>query len=186
MKLISRQTQFIVRDENIQSTYSLDSKYVIYSGLGHIVIDSDLLEKENPDLIEQIKEDFEDNYFYRLSFIEDPNINNNEIRCYLTQDLNFFKVKKLSKENKYCFLGREFNIVELKQFSTSKNFNEVPQYECTITSVIIDNKTGEITEGTIWKKVKYGNIERFLPKDLSQYTSVITSYRKKLYFGRSK
>ena len=183
MRLNSIQIQLIVRNENLIEDFSIDSHYVIYSGLGHVVLDSDLLKNSDLELFNKIKEENEDNYFFRASFMENPEDDKEEVRCYLTKELNFFKAKKINKTKQLCFLGIDFTIVTLKKVSLSKNFDDVPQYFCEIKNIRVDDD-GNLEEDIIWKKTKYGNIEKFLPKELEKYSSCVESARKRIYFKK--
>jgi len=184
MKLIKKQPQMIVRNESLVEQIPIDSKYIIYSGLGHIVLDCNLLKDENMNLFNRIKEANPNNYFFRLSFMEDPNENINEVRCYLTNELQYLKAKKISKDNYLCFLGINFTIISVEKLSKSKHFDDVSQYHCLIKNIYIDNDMGEIKEEVLWDKTKYGNIESFLPKELTKYSSFIESSRKRLFYDK--
>lgn len=184
MKLVKKQAQMIVRNESLVEQIPVDSKYIIYSGLGHIVLDYSLLKDENMNLFNRIKEANPNNYFFRLSFMEDPKENINEVHCYLTQDLQYLKAKKITKSNYLCFLGISFTIISVEKLSKSKHFNDVNQYHCVIKNVYIDNETYDVKEEVLWDKTKYGNIESYLPKELSKYASFIESSRKRLFYDK--
>lgn len=180
MKLLATQAQLIVRNEDLITDLSIDKRYIIYSGLGHVVLKADLLKEEQPEILEKIKKD--GNCFFRISMMEDLKENKNEVRCYLSKDLKIFKAKKIETE-KLFFLGIDFTLITLEEISKSKNFQGVSQYRCEIKNLSID-KDGNIVEEILWEKTKYGNIENFLPKDLSKYKPFVKSNRKKLYFKK--
>ena len=184
MRLTEMQAQIIVKDEDLLNKFSIDSKYIIYQGLGHIVLNANLL-KEDEVLFDKIKSEEANNYYFRLSFMEDPSLDTDELHCYLSSDkennnLRYIKLKKLSKTNMYCFLGLNFTIISLKMIKRSKNFNDVPQYKCVIKNISID-KDGLVEEKEIWERTRYGNIENSLSKDLEMYKPFIESTRKRLF-----
>ena len=176
MKLQSTQRQLIIREEVTAEELGIGENAVVYNGLGHIVLDGEEVDDE---MLKSIKENYSDKYFFRLSFLEDFSQNKNEVRSYINEkNLTYFKPKIL-KGNLYCFLGADIVIVDLKRLSKSKTFKEVEQYQCCITRVSVDNN-GKIEHETLWNKSKYGNIEKFVPKEFSKYALIVKNNRLRL------
>lgn len=182
MKLLDVQTQLISRNEDLINDLSIDDRFVIYKGLGHVVLNAKMIKKEEPDLLNKVKS--KGNYFFRISFMENPNENKDEVRCYVSKDMQIFKAKRITKTDYLCFLGIDFTLITLEKIAKSKNFSEVSQYRCEIKNISIDDE-GNLVEEVLWDKTKFGNIENFLPKDLSRFEPFIKSNRKKLYFKKN-
>lgn len=182
MRLIDLQPQLIIRDESLVENLSIDSKYVIYSGLGHVVLNVTEIKKDNTELLEKIKEVSKDNYFFRISIM----MNNEEDKdvLYRIVNKNMFDFKpKILQDGNHCLLGIECYIVKLEKLSSSKNFKQVTQYHCTINHVNIDNN-GDIHEEILWDKSKYGEIESFLPKELISFKPVLEFMRDKNFLEK--
>lgn len=181
MKILNISPQMIVRDEDIVEKLSIDTKYVIYSGLGHVVLDVNNLKENNKDLFNEIKREATDNYFFRISTMMDVEEDENVLYRILAENLYDFKPKILS-ETQHCYLGMDSYIVKLEKLSKSKNFQKVNQYHCTINRMTIDSD-GNISTEELWSKEKYGEVEKFLPKELEKFSPIIEFMRNKNFLS---
>ena len=175
MKIYDPCSQMIVRNENLVDELSIDSKYVIYAGLGHVVLDVMKLKEDNEVLFENIKKKEENNYFFRFSIMMNTEEDEDVVYRLLNDNLFDFKPKILTP-NEHCFLGMKCYVVKLEKLSKSKNFKDVNKYHCTIKSLSLDND-GNIIEEEIWDKEKYGEIESFLPKELEKFIPILEFMR---------
>ena len=183
MKTNEITSQLIVNDENFLKDFSLDPKFILYKGLGHVVLDSNLriYDKDN---FNKILSEYE--HFFRISITEDTKSNKNEKHLFLINKDKKLKSKKLNNTDNIIILGCKFYeiiLIYLGQ-SNNKEFHNVQQYQCIIKSFDIDQDNGIIFEEEIWNKTKYGNIEKFLPSELKDnFSDSIESMKN--YFIKS-
>ena len=175
-------SQIIVRDENITEKLSIANENIIYAGLGHVVLDTEKLHKSQPDILQTIITTYKNNYYFRVSImvdpVADPTVN------YRILNYSFYDYRpKVLKNGIWCHLGIEGYIVKVESQSQSKNFSKVIQYHCNISKIYID-ENGSVKQEEIWDKVKFGEIEKFLPAELSNFAPIISFMRTSTFLEK--